>query len=178
MKGDAKKYSPRNPCVRCRKVSGQKLILNLCQKCYRWCYRFSKRYGRRPTPEEMQPKRLNIQSICKNCKRCMVQGKGLCKTCWSYERKTGTPRPKHLWMRSEACKVCGKPQIRARGRCGACLVYKYRHGEDRTKEQVQKLYPLGFCDCGRPAKSIESVRVGAIIERFPLCDECGVEVSE
>jgi hypothetical protein len=103
-----------------------------------------------------------MSGICKN-RLCdgAVHAKGLCHTCYTYELKHSSPRPKELILRYRPfaegkkplwCKNCGSLKLLANLRCKPCDQYWRRH----RKERPRRLWDVEVvCEnCARPLASV------------------------
>lgn len=83
---------------------------------------------------------------CANCPRehVTIWAKGLCRTCYRYERAHGVPRPAHLW--ANHCFNCGSDRgIMRVGRCAGCYHYRLTHGVEKPKHKWSKSECRGGC---------------------------------
>lgn len=143
------------------------------------CYAHLKKNGTHRPLHKVRP-------FCRNCEEQEAQGEsGLCPTCRLYEKRTGRPRPPHLFAEDPRCIVCRRPNVKTgnfrNGRCHTCAGYYLKHGHDRPKSRIKKLYPFGWCDCGQVAVMKVEVKAGQLyyntdikekMIEYALCVEC------
>lgn len=164
-----------NRCANCN-CEAKKRVHGLCPACRM----FFRRNGRHRTAADMIRRKSMPHPLCSNCHISFVDGhRTLCSACRQYQRVHGVPRPSKFF--SEACTVCGRPKRDgfANGLCRICYNYRRKFGRDRSNESIKRLYPLGWCECGRPATEVMNLRIGKGGARFvesntafALCGEC------
>lgn len=146
----------------------------LCHRCAQYQYKYGK-----PRPSTIRMRKPGDPiPMCKSCKVRLAKfspSRRLCKTCAEYMRRhNGKRRPRYL--DAENCVHCGKPKgdgYFVKGHCRACDDYRRKFGKPRPAHLFESQH--GWCDCGKPATSIVTVRVMHHDETMPLCDECHAE---
>lgn len=146
----------------------------LCPACYEW----KRTKGTDRTPQHKWTRQKG--EWCKNCEEQRTFCKNLCISCYYYWKRNGRKRPKYYW--TEKCIVCGRPRQEnkfRRGRCHTCWDYWHTHkGIDRSPELIAKKTPFGWCECGKPAVEIVTLRYGGANAQarrkydYSLCQDC------
>lgn len=86
---------------------------------------------------------------CANCgmdKR--IHARGLCHTCYQYQRKFGKPRPRKAYDRPKFCRTCKQEKVHANGECVACYTYRRANGKRRPAYKWQEHCRV----CGAPRR--------------------------
>ncbi len=145
------------------------------------CRKFERKHGRLPDKSE---RRIKVRGWirCKRCKQdCIHHAKGMCINCYNYQHTKHKPRPADRF--AQYCLNCGKPlnrsdpknnQCHGKGLCRLCYQYQWMYGKPRP-DRLWGKGPHGYCDCGKPANHIVTVRVMHHDEHYPLCDGCHAE---
>jgi hypothetical protein len=96
-----------------------------------------------------------------------------CNACYTFLRKNGKERPRHLWDIDATCKTCGFPLASAgrekkgcrsqrSGWCKPCSTYRITYGKSRPRH-LWGIGPVGWCECGYPA-------VALVAGDIPVCE--------
>jgi len=171
------RYRKATQCINCgESLTKNKKRRGLCMKCAS----FLRIHGRMRTNADAKWK---PDIICSNCRAAMADSKGLCKTCYNYQKRKGAPRAKKLYSRPERCKNCGYPTApgvrngqgrMAKGLCRPCYDYKNRHKKDRPAHMWGK-GEHGWCDCGQPATRTIEIKITRNVDVLPVCESCYAE---
>lgn len=161
------------------KHCGNKYLLSRKGYCEA-CGNFLCRNGRLPERSEMRSSRRKDFVLCTNCKSDYAINGVMCRACYLWQKKHGTPRP--LYLTKILCMNCNVEMADCKGLCARCYEYKRRHNKSRPRYFFASecmncgdanVHAKGLClNCYEYKRRFRRNRPKELCEKYAKC-ECG-----